>query len=316
MLYISNCILIKWRKLKLGNRIFSVTTYHIPGEKAKIAAEEWKRLGICAIGWSEVDCCSCKDKEEVIQRLKRKDYKSRDASRAAEEIWNFLKISDGDLVLAYSRDNTIAYVGEANGICRDERENSIGDSNGEFDYSHQIKVEWWDEPHHFNRHDLPEGFADQFGKRGKTVAEIDPGSKGYAGFIQIVKSCADSGSKTPGLSEDMVKAGLVKNLHYRIDRLEEGLVIKSAEIAIGKPKKTIPDFMAKDIEGKDVLIECKGSAGESAIEQIKGYEKEYGKKDVRLMIVAFRISNTCRKMARDAGNIELFECDLSFHKIQ
>ena len=153
-------------------------------------------------------------------------------------LWNFVReISEGDLVLAYSRSNTIAYVGEVKGSCKFNRRNSIGDPRGRFDYSHQREVEWWDEPHHFNRHDLPKYFADQFGKRGVTVAEIKPNSKGFAGFIKVVKVCANSGSKLPGINEDAIKAGLVKYLYLSLDRLEKGLTIKNAEVAIGKKKR-------------------------------------------------------------------------------
>ena len=57
-------------------------------------------------------------------------------------------------------------------------------------------------------------------------------------------------------------------------------------------------------------------AGESAVEQILSYKKEYGKdKDARLMIVALRINEACKSAARKVGNIELVECDLDFHRI-
>lgn len=126
-------------------RIFAITTYHEPGERASVAAEEWRRLGVCAIGWSDINFCLCKDKDHVIKRLREKNYDIR----GAEDIWRFLKeISEDDLILAYSRDNTIAYVGVVKGPIEYNRTNSIGDPNGEFDYAHQRKVEWWDEPHH------------------------------------------------------------------------------------------------------------------------------------------------------------------------
>lgn len=295
-------------------KIFAITTYHEPGEKAALMAEEWRRLGICAIGWSDANLCTCKNKNEIVRRLRANNYDIR----GAEDVWLFIKeISEGDLILAYSRDNTIAYVGIVKGPCEYNRSNSVGDPKGEFDYAHQRKVEWWTEPHHFDRHDLPKYIADQLGRRGKTVTEIDPGSKGFDGFVEIVNACANSGSRMPGMNEDTVKAGIVKYLHCSIDRLEKGLRIKHAEIAIGKPKKARPDFIAEDKTGRIVLIECKATAGESTIEQVKEYEKQYGKgKEVRLIIVAFRINDACRKKAFEAGNIELFECDLDFRKIQ
>lgn len=297
----------------MTGRIFAITTYH-EHDKAAEAAEEWKRLGICAIGWSEINFCRYKSKEKIKQRLREKYYE-----RGSEDIWNFvMEISEGDLVLAYSRNNTIAYVGEVKGPCKYNRKNSVGDPKGRFDYAHQREVEWWDEPHHFNRHDLPKYFADQFGKRGVTVAEINPNSKGFEGFIKIVKACANSGSKLPGINEDAIKAGLVKYLYHSLDKLEKGLTIKYAEVAIGKrKKKPRPDFIAEDKQGRPVIIECKGTAGEAAVEQVQGYGKEYGAgKNHRLVIVAFRINNACRLAARKAGNIELFECDLTFHKIE
>jgi predicted Mrr-cat superfamily restriction endonuclease len=296
------------------NQIFAITTYHEPGEKATLMAEEWRRLGICAIGWSSVNFCACKSKEDVIKSLKTNNYDIR----SAEDIWLFInEINAGDLILAYSRNNIIAYVGVVKGPCQYVRNNSVGDPNGEFDYAHQRKVEWWDEPHHFDRHDLPKYFADQLGRRGKTVVKIDLGQKSFKSFIKILKVCANSGARMPGMDEDVVKAGIVKYLYHSIDRLEKGLKIKHCEIAIGKQRKARPDFIAEDKNGRIVLIECKGIAGESAVEQVKEYEEQYGKgKDVRLMIVAFRINQVCRKSALKAGNVELFECDLNFHKIQ
>jgi len=301
----------------MTGRIFAITTYHEDGKKAAEAAELWKRLGICAIGWSDIEFCASRvfgNKEEIKQALRNEGYQTR----GSEDIWYFMnEINTGDLVLAYSRNNTIAYVGEVKGPCKPNRENAIGDPNGEFDYAHQRKVEWWEEPHHFDRHDLPKYFADQFGKRGVTVAEIIPRSKGFEKFIGIVRACARSGSKLPGINEDAIKAGLVKYLYHSLDKLEQGLKIRYAEIAIGKMKRPRPDFIAEDKEGRIVLIECKGTAGENAVEQVQGYRKEYGGgTEPRLVIVAFRITDSCRLAARKAGNIELVECDLDFQKIE
>ncbi|MEM2102668.1 MAG: hypothetical protein QXM22_04065 [Candidatus Bathyarchaeia archaeon] len=294
----------------MASRAFAITTFHTSlGNKAIEAAEEWKRLEICAIGWSRVPyLCKCKSKEEVTDQLRKYGY----SSYGAEDIWKFVgEMKEGDLVFAYSRNNTIAYVGLVDGPCRLNRDNVIGDPKGEFRYAYQRKVRWWDEPHYFDRRDLPSYFADQFGKKGITVAEIDVGSKGLEGLIKIVKTCAISSSKFPGINEDVIKAGLLKYLHHSLDRLEKGLILKSAEVPIGKRKR--PDFIAEDAHGKTVLIECKGTAAESAVEQIRNYGKEYGK-DSRLLVVAFRITDTCRSAAKKA-NVELVECDLDFYKI-
>lgn len=294
----------------MANRAFAITTFHTSlDNKAIEAAEEWKRLGICAIGWSRVPyLCKCKSKEEVTDLLRKNGY----SSYGTGDVWKFVgEIKKGDLVFAYSRNNTIAYVGVVDGPCGLNRDNVIGDPKGEFGYAHQRKVHWRDEPHHFDRRDLPNYFADQFGKKGVTVAEIDVGSKGLEGLIKILNTCAISGSKFPGINEDTIKAGLLKYLHYSLNRLEKGLRLKSAEVAIGKRKRPRPDFIAEDEYGKTVLIECKGTAGESVVEQIQSYGKEYGK-DSRLLVVAFRITDACRSAAKKA-NVELVECDLDFH---
>jgi len=226
------------------------------------------------------------------------------------------KMSEGDLVFAYSRDNTIAYVGEVKGPCKLNRKNVIGDSEGEFGYGHQRKVNWWDEPHHFDRRDLPEYFAAQFGRKGATVVEIDLGPKGFEGFVSIIKTCANSGSRFPGINEETIKAGLLKYLYHSLDRLEKGLKLKSAEIAIGKQKGSRPDFIAEDRQGRTVIMECKGTAGEGTVEQIQSYEREYSKgQKPRLIIIAFKINEACRSAAKKAGNIELVECDLAYTPI-
>lgn len=301
----------------MTGRIFAITTYHEGARKATEAAELWKNLGICAIGWSDINLCESgvfRSEEEIKQALRGKGYRPQES----KNIWYFIKeMNEGDLVLAYSRNNTIAYVGEIKGPCKRNVRNPIGDPKGRFDYAHQRKVEWWKEPHHFDRHDLPRYFADQFGKRGVTVAEIMPRAKGFEKFIKIIKTCARSGSRLPGINEDAIKAGLVKYLYGSLDKLEQGLKIKNAEIAIGKKRRPRPDFTAEDKEGRTVVIECKGTAGENAIEQVQGYRKEYSRgTEPRLMIVAFTITDSCRLAARKAGNIELVECDLDFHKIE
>lgn len=288
----------------MTHRIFAITTHHKYSEEA---AEEWKKLGICAIGWSPIDFSKCKSIDEIKRLLKQKYRSTSDA----DQIWRFQRgIDKGDLILAYARHNTIAYVGESKGHRKFNKNNTIGDPEGKYRYANQMQVMWWDEPRYFDRWDLPEYISNQFGKRHITVTEINPGSKGFEGFVAIVKSCARSDSKLPGMKEDMVKAGLIKYLHRSLDALETGLKIEQAELFVGEKR---PDFIAKDKGGRTVLIECKGNAGLDTVEQIKRYEVEFSKrKNPRLMIVAFRINEACRLAAKKAGNIELYECDLDF----
>jgi predicted Mrr-cat superfamily restriction endonuclease len=292
------------------HKIFSITTYN-DNEFVEEVAEEWKRLGICAIGWASLGRLDkFKNEKEIIKRLRRRGRPTRNAT----EIWRFLKdINKGDIIFAYTKDNTIAYIGEVkNGKYEFNEDNVIGE---EYEYPNQKSVDWWDEPHHFDRHDLPREIAEQFGKRGVIVAKIDVGSRGAKKIIEIVKLCAKSGSKLGLINEDIIKAGLVKFLYRSIDRLELGLKIEKVESVIGKKKR--PDFIAKDSKGKTVIIECKGTAGAEAVDQIKSYEKLYGKGFTpRLIIVAYKIDESCRSAARKAKNVELFECDLYFQRLK
>lgn len=286
-------------------KVWQITTHHRNPEEA---AEEWKRSGICAIGFAGPGNFKAKSKGE-LEKIAR-SYNSRDL----DQLWYFYKeMDEGGLVLAYTRNNTIAYVGEIEGPYKFTKENIVGDPEG-FGYPRQRRVKWWDEPHHFDRKDLPIYLAKQFGKRGITIWPIELGPQGFEGFVSILKTCPISGSKMPGVNEDMVKAGLVKYLHHSLDTLESGLIIKEVEPSIGKRKR--PDFIAKDKKKRLVLIECKGTASADAVDQITDYKKRYGKEEnPRLIIVAFKIDERCKSAAKRAGNVELFECDLNFHKI-
>lgn len=292
----------------MTSKIWAITTHH---KRTFEAAEEWKRLGICAIGWTPVNFTKCRKKKDFIKKYQQQGWPLKDL----DQIYNFVReIRKGDIVLAYALNNTIAYVGEVKkGRCKFVRDNVIGSEKG-FGYPHQRRVRWWNEPFYFDRRDLPPYFTKQLGKRGISAVEIFPDQKGFEGFIKVVHACANSGSKLPSLKEDLIKAGLVKYLYHSLDKLEPGLKIEHVEVSIGKQKRSRPDFIAKDKRGRTVLIECKGIAGEKAIEQIKDYEKRYGRgKKSRLMLVAFKIKEACKPKARKE-NIELIECDLSFKK--
>jgi len=287
--------------------ILEIKTHHDNPEEA---AEEWRRLGVCAIGFVGLGDFRARSKRELEKRAPE-GYTQLDI----DQVWSFCReLKNGDLILAYTKHNTIAYVGEVDGPYEFREDNVVGNPKG-FGYPRQRQVEWWAEPHHFDRRNLPPYFAKQFGKRRFAIRPIDPGPYGFDGFVKILKSCPISGSRIPGMNEDMVKAGLVKYLYRSLDALEPGLRIKHVEPSIQRRKR--PDFIAADKKGRPVLIECKGTASGDAVDQIKQYEKLYGmKKSSRLMIVAFKIDEMCMSAAKRAGNVELFECNLDFRKIE
>lgn len=265
-------------------------------------ADEWKKLDICSIGW-QVDFCKCKSENDVQKLMRR--HKIATNNRWFRFIWRFLEMRRGDIVLAYCRNNVIAYVGTITGRC--EYNKDISDGN-------YRKTEWWTEPYYFSRHDLPKHYSEQFLREGEVVKEILPDSRGVEGFKETLRTDAKSGSMEPGIEEDTVKADIVKHLRRDLNTLEEGLNIKKANRHIGESSKR-PDFIGEDKQGRSVLIECKGVADARTVDQILEYGKKSKKgSNPRLIIVASRVSEECLKSARKAGNIELFETQLTFRR--
>jgi len=131
------------------NSVFAITTHH---ENPLDAAEAWRECNVCAIGHFE---------EENPNRIA------------------FDGINQGDLILAYSCHNRIAYVGEIkDGILHKRNKNIVSDETRKgFGYPFQYEVNWYDKPHHFSRKELPNDLWTQLGKRGKTVVQIEVDGK-------------------------------------------------------------------------------------------------------------------------------------------
>jgi len=280
------------------SNIHAIVTHH---RRPDEAAEAWKREGVCAVGWSWYGPL----------RRNRSKY-LRDNPSFAKERQLFLSIRKGDVVLAYSKRKTIAYVGTVvNRFTGPRNDNEIGREDG-FGYKNQIKVEWWPEPHHFDRSQLPVWLAGQLGKRGKTVIRLDLGKDGFDRTVGMIKQYVRSRSALDEF-EDLAKAGLRKYMNRRIDKIEAGLKILKAESFTSDIDR--PDFTAVDRNGRIVLIECKGKGYGGDCEQIESYGKHYrAEKKPRLVLLAFDFDPRCKKVARSKG-IELVECDLNFEKV-
>jgi hypothetical protein len=262
------------------------------------SAEEWKKLGICRIGWED-NFCKCRSEDDVRELLKKKN---RDAGRS-RFIWRFLKMKKGDIVLAYCRKNVIAYVGTITGRCEYNTKNR-----------NYRKTRWWEKPYYFSRHDLPVSYSGQFLRQGEVVKEIVPDARGVEGFKKSLETDAISDSTRPSVKEDTIKADIRKHLHKELNMLEEGLTIKKAERPVGESRLK-PDFIGEDKQGRPVLIECKEVADARTVEQVLGYGKRFNKgPKPRLFIVASRVTEECLKQARKVGNVELFETELNFRR--
>ena len=278
------------------NAIYALTTHD---ERRDEAAEAWHELNVCAIGFVRFG---------NLRKAEETDLPSNAR--------NFLKMKKGDLVLAYAGGNRIAYVGEiADGKYMHTTKNIVGldEDDGGFGYPNQYKVKWYDKPYDFSRKDLPDYLWKQLGIRGRTVVPIKLGRRSFDEVKQIILATARSGSLSYEINEDTVKAGIRKYLRRKMDSLEEGLTIIKSEESTGETDR--PDFIAKDRNGKKVVIECKGYAYPSYCEQLERYGKNLARENPRLMLVAFRIDDGCLKEAERNPRMELYECDLKFHKI-
>lgn len=265
--------------------IYVIITHH---EEPVEVAEDWRRAGVCAIGYNY---------DGNIQKRRK------DELGAAER--TFLEINKGDVILAYAKRNMIAYVGNV----IDERKhystrNKIGY------YPNQIRVNWWAEPHHFSRWDLPKALAKQLGIHGKAVTKLNLDGYGFDETIRLIRD-ARSGSLLTRPNEDIIKIGLHNLILDHSDWLEKGLTIERAEVQITPGER--PDFIGKDKTGRTVLIECKGTATESAYKQIIRYSAAYRKRKPRLFLVAFRFDTDCQKLAKKAG-IKTIKCELKFKR--
>jgi RecB family endonuclease NucS len=161
--------------------------------------------------------------------------------------------------------------------------------------------------------DLPEFLRKQLGNRGRTVVPIVLNRRSFEEVKQIILVCARSESLAYEINEDTVKAGIRKYLRRHIDSLEEGMKIIKTEKATTVSNR--PDFIAKDIDNRTVIIECKGYAVPQDCGQLERYGEGLQKENPRLILIAFKIDNGCLKEAKNNSRMELIECDLKFKKV-
>jgi hypothetical protein len=272
--------------------IYAISTHHKARRDRLRAAEFWKEDEVCAVGY-------------------RWTFKEEWGDEPCTDRFQlFLEISKGDVILAYSSGNTIAYVGEvADGILRTEKKNKTGSI---YKYWNQLRVSWWAEPNHFDRSELPPWIRRQLGKRGPTITRLDLKNHSFKEARSTIRTTPTSGSALAQHGEEMVKAGLRNYFLSHVPVFYRGWKIHLVEKDVASGHR--PDFEGQDVDGRPVIIECKGLARPSACEQLARYAATYRKKHrgaptPRLLLVAFRFQEACRKLANKAG-IELFRCKL------
>src|SRR5208283_4129427 len=140
----------------------------------------------------------------------------------------------------------------------------------------------------------PPWMRKQFPRRGKTIIEFDLKGHTFKEAKSVIKTSARSGSAFASMNEEMVKAGLQNYFFSHADVFEPGLKIRRVEKEVARRHR--PDFEGEDAIGTPVIIECKGSATDESCDQLARYAKKHHKnKPPRLLLVAFRFDESCRK---------------------
>jgi len=135
-------------------QVIKIVTHH---KDPKRAAEILYEDGVVAVGWTDFGDLTGKTKDEIQQISQAKWGGSNLSSlKDANQLITFRdKIHKGDLIIAYSRNNTVAMIGEIEGDYYFDDKNRVGNINGELGYANQLKVVWWEKPRNFNRSKLP-----------------------------------------------------------------------------------------------------------------------------------------------------------------
>jgi hypothetical protein len=275
-------------------------------ENKQDSGEAWIRNGVCAVGFrteADFDLTNVNSRQDLFIACNPKADKKR-----LGELFKFLSIQEGDLIIANFGNGLIGAVGLVTGKYVFNRENEVGKK---FGYPHQRAVAWQDTPREFRKDNLPGLISEQIGHTpGITIKEIVSiyNSDSFLTMLNNLKIKSYEGK----YNEDLVKAGLSKYLKRNLNSLEMGLILNTEETHLDKHNR--PDFTAKDKNGCEVIIECKGSfAGISAVDQAVRYRRVKGQNS-RYFLVAFSFDESARVKAKKEG-IELFEVDLLFNKL-
>lgn len=284
-------------------KIYSIMTHHKNPEEA---AEEWVREGICAIG--DFRGIATTDLNTIIEELKNLPKKTM----WVKEVLRFWEIQKGDIIIANQGKGMVSALGV---VVDDDYEfnqkNIIGSKNN-FGYPHQKKVRWLQSPREFRSEHLKH-LLGRLTQRGKTIIEIDGhNSEEFLHSLEGLNIPSHEGS----YNEELVKAGLSKYVKRNIDHFETGMTIEREERNIDNENR--PDFLARDKNGVNVIIECKGSlVNKHNIGQVIRYRNRYRKvssQNARYFLVAFSFDRDATILGKKE-DVEMFEVGLTFKKI-
>jgi len=293
-------------------KLVKIVTHH---KNPKRAAEIYLKEGLIAIGYVYEKIVAKKEKEKIKEYFREKRRTTEQQAGQSASI--FLKfrdeIEEGDIVFAYAGDNKIALVGEVIGQCVFNDKNIVGDEKGDIGYPNQRKVKWWDSPRNFDRSFLRPRELSEWVARPGTIAIRQYDKKKLKQILQKIPSEETITKALEIESEDEIKDYMEK--HF--GEIEEGLTLIQREYPVATDRM---DFLAKDKQGTDVVVEVKMKADDATVTQTRRYMRSL-KRDkkvarVRGMIVAEEFMKRCiddvQELRQLGLDISLFRCKKKF----
>ena len=291
--------------------LVKIVTHH---KNPSRAAELYLHEGLIAIGYVYDKAVSQKN-EEAIKKYFRED-RDLTEQQVGQSASIFLKfrdeIKEGDVVFAYAGGNKIALVGEIIGPHKFNDRNIVGDEKGDIGYPNQRKVKWWDTPQSFDRTFLPRDLSEWVARPG-TLAIRDYDIKKLRLALQKIPT-EETMIKTLEIhGEDEIKDYMEKHL----EDVKKGLKLTQREYPINSDRM---DFLAKDRNGVDTVVEVKTTADDSAVTQTRRYMRMYknskGVAQVRGLIVAEEFTKRCleeiEELTGHGFNLSLYKCKKKF----
>jgi len=296
-------------------KLVKIVTHH---KNPRRAAEIYLKMGLIAIGYVYEKGVAKKSKERIKEyfRNQRKVTEQKVGQGASIFLRFRDEIEKGDVVFAYAASNRIALVGEIIGPHTFNDKNIVGDEEGEIGYPNQRRVKWWDRPRNFDRSFLPRKLSEWVARPGTiSIREYD-----IKKLRQILQEVPSEETVTKALeieSEDEIKDYMEKH----IEDVEDGLTLVEREHMTSSGPM---DFLAKDKQGTDVIIEVKKRADDTAVTQTRRYMRSFRRDQnvttVRGIIVAEKFTKRCiddvQELSQLGLDIRLSKCKKKFDFVQ
>lgn len=295
-------------------KLIKVVAHH---EDSELASKLYLKEKVIAVGFVYNKTMIKGDFESLKEYFKKdRDLNEQQAGQAASTYLKFRdNIEKGMIVFAYLGNNIVGLVGEIKGPFRYDDKNTVGDEDGGIGYPNQWGVDWWDAPRNFDRHFLPNDLSEWVSRVGaiaiQEFAELDK-EKLREKLMKIPsQTVVTKALEIHG--EDEIKEYMEKNM----GDVEKGLELVERESSTSDGPM---DFLSRDKQGTDVVVEVKIEAKDSTVSQLRRYMRAYKKDNkmskVRGMIVAEKFTKGClddvSELKEHGMDVSLVRCRKKF----